>query len=65
MKDNLRSPQFQQAVSLFNAALRSGDLAGIVASFGLDASSIGPNGTIEDFLLAIQKQAKKESEEKK
>ena len=58
MKDNVRSPQFQQAVALFNAALRSGDLAGIMASFGLDPSSVGPNGTIEDFLLAIQKQAK-------
>jgi len=45
---------------MFNQALRTGQLAGIMSSFGLDPSSIGPNSTIEDFLRAIQKKAKEE-----
>jgi len=65
LKENIRSPQFQQAVSLFNQALRSGQMASIMMSFGLDASSIGPNATIEDFLLAIQKKAKEEKKDEK
>jgi len=62
LRENIRSPQFQQAVSMFNQALRTGQLAGIMSSFGLDPSSIGPNSTIEDFLRAIQKKAKEEKE---
>jgi len=65
MHENIRSAQFQQAVSLFNQALRSGEMATIMTSFGLDATQLGPNPTIEDFLLAVQKQAKKEQDEKK
>jgi len=60
LKENIRSPQFQQAVAMFNQALRTGQLAGIMSSFGLDPSSIGPNSSIEDFLRAIQKKAKEE-----
>jgi len=60
MKENINSIQFKQAVRLFNEALRSGELATIMTSFGLESSSIGPNSTIEDFLMAIQRQAKKE-----
>jgi len=59
LKDNLNSSQFKEAVRNFNQALRSGELSTIVQSFGLDASNIGPNSTIEDFLLAVQKDAKK------
>jgi hypothetical protein len=59
LKDNLNSSQFKEAVRNFNQALRSGELSTIVQSFGLDASNIGPNSTIEDFLLALQKDAKK------
>jgi hypothetical protein len=59
LKDNLNSSQFKEAVRNFNQALRSGELSTIVQSFGLDASNIGPNSTIEDFLLAVQKSAKK------
>jgi len=62
LKGNIRSPQFQQAVSMFNQALRTGQLAGIMSSFGLDASSMGPNSTIEDFLRAIQKKVESEKE---
>jgi hypothetical protein len=57
MKENVNSPQFKQAISMFNEALRSGELATIMSSFGLEARDIGPNATIEDFLKAIQKQA--------
>jgi len=65
MKEHVRSPQLQQAIGMFNAALRSGELESVMASFGLNTSSIGPNSTIEDFLLAIQKQAKDEKNEEK
>jgi len=58
LRENIRSPQFQQAVSMFNQALRTGQLAGIMSSFGLDPSSVGPNSTIEDFLRAIQKKSR-------
>ena len=64
MKENINSPQFKSAISMFNEALRSGELATIVSSFGLDAKDIGPNATIEDFLKAIQKQAEKDKEHK-
>jgi len=63
IKDNLNSNQFKEAVRNFHIALKSGELATIAMSFGLDASSIGPNSTIEDFLLAIQKKANKENGE--
>jgi len=59
LRDNLNSSQFKEAVRNFNQALRSGELSTIVQSFGLDASNIGPNSSIEDFLHAIQKDAKK------
>jgi hypothetical protein len=65
LKDNVNSNQFKEAVRNFNQALRSGELATIALSFGLDASSIGPNSGIEDFLAAVQKQGKKEDEGKK
>jgi len=55
LKDNLNSNQFKEAVRNFNQALKSGELSSIAMSFGLDASGIGPNSTIEDFLQAIQK----------
>jgi len=57
MKDNVNSPQFKQAISMFNEALRSGELATVMSSFGLESKDIGPHSTIEDFLKAIQKQA--------
>jgi hypothetical protein len=60
LRENLNSAQFKEAVRNFNQALRSGELASIAISFGLDASSLGPNSTIEDFLLAIQKSSKEE-----
>jgi 26S proteasome regulatory subunit N13 len=65
LKENLNSPQFKEAVRLFNQALKSGELATIAMSFGLDASAMGPNSTIEDFLQAIQKQQKDEEKKEK
>jgi len=65
LKDNLHSPQLKSAIRLFNQALQGGELSAISLSFGLDISAMGPNSTIEDFLLAIQNQVKKENEEKK
>jgi len=63
LKENIRSPQFQQAVSMFNQALKSGQMAAIMSSFGLDASQLGPNPNIEDFLLAIQRKTKDEKKD--
>jgi len=63
LKENIRSPQFSQAVSMFNQALRSGQMSAIISSFGLDPSSVGPNATIEDFLRVIQKKAKEDAKE--
>jgi len=62
LRENIRSPQFQQAVAMFNQALRTGQLSGIMSSFGLDPSSVGPNSTIEDFLRAIQKKVEQEKQ---
>jgi len=65
LKEHVRSPQFQQAVEMFNAALRSGQLNTILQSFGLPPStSTSGLSTIEDFLAAIQKQAKEKKEDK-
>jgi len=63
MKENVNSPQFKQAVAMFNEALKSGELAAVMTSFGLDTKDIGPNSTIEDFLRALQKQAREKKEE--
>eukprot|EP01125_Pyxidicula_operculata_P012671 TRINITY_DN4172_c0_g1_i1.p1 TRINITY_DN4172_c0_g1~~TRINITY_DN4172_c0_g1_i1.p1 ORF type:complete len:346 (-),score=80.37 TRINITY_DN4172_c0_g1_i1:328-1365(-) len=52
---NMRSAQYHQAVSMFNQALRSGQMYTVLAMFGLDPSSAGPHSTVEDFLMAIQK----------
>jgi len=51
---NVRSPQFQQAVQMFTYALRSGDLAGELLSMGIDPGVIGPNSTLEEFIVALQ-----------
>jgi len=60
VRENVRSPQFSQAVAMFNQALRTGQMTGIVSSFGLDPSTVGPNATIEDFLRAVQKKVKED-----
>eukprot|EP01126_Amoeba_proteus_P006265 TRINITY_DN12189_c0_g1_i13.p1 TRINITY_DN12189_c0_g1~~TRINITY_DN12189_c0_g1_i13.p1 ORF type:complete len:263 (-),score=68.93 TRINITY_DN12189_c0_g1_i13:63-851(-) len=63
LKDNLNSPQFKQAIASFNEALRSGETLSVMMLFGLDTSAVGPNPTLEHFLLAIQRQAEKEKEQ--
>jgi len=60
IREHLYSNQFKEAVRNFNQALRSGELSTIAMSFGLDASNIGPNSSIEDFLMAIQKKGNEE-----
>jgi len=52
---NIRSPQFQQALDTFYYALRnSPDFAGVLLSLGIDPNLAGPNTTIEEFLIALQ-----------
>jgi len=65
LQNHVMSPQFKQAISMFNQALRTGQLVGIMSSFGLDTSSVGQTATVEDFLRAIQKKAKEESAKEK
>eukprot|EP01126_Amoeba_proteus_P006263 TRINITY_DN12189_c0_g1_i1.p1 TRINITY_DN12189_c0_g1~~TRINITY_DN12189_c0_g1_i1.p1 ORF type:complete len:259 (-),score=67.10 TRINITY_DN12189_c0_g1_i1:72-848(-) len=63
LKDNVNSPQFKQAIASFNEALRSGEMQSVMMLFGLDTASVGPNPTLEHFLMAVQRQAEKEKEQ--
>jgi len=48
LREHVRSAQFRQAVQMFNAALRSGQLNAMLASFGLSSAGANPNvSTIE------------------
>eukprot|EP01122_Echinamoeba_exundans_P010319 TRINITY_DN3836_c0_g1_i1.p1 TRINITY_DN3836_c0_g1~~TRINITY_DN3836_c0_g1_i1.p1 ORF type:complete len:337 (-),score=137.73 TRINITY_DN3836_c0_g1_i1:88-1098(-) len=60
----LRSPQFRQAVESFNAALASGALPELLASFGLPPSSEASASNLEAFLKAVQQKANKDAEKK-
>jgi len=61
----IRSPQFRQAVDMFNAAIHDGQLSELMSSFGLDPSSVDPNGGTLEFLKAIMQLVKaKQSQEK-
>jgi hypothetical protein len=65
LKANIQSPQFQQAVRLFNSALNSGELQTIMASFQLSPSDFTSGSTLEDFLKAIQKKSQEGVDEDK
>jgi len=62
LRENLNSNQFKEAIRTFNAALQGGELKNIASSFGLDASTLGANAKVEDFLIAVQNKVNKENE---
>jgi len=59
LQELLRSPQFQQAVSQFNSALRSGQLDQLMPMLGLPSSSGGAG--VRALLQAVQEQATQHS----
>jgi len=64
LREHVRSAQFRQAVQMFNAALRSGQLNAMLASFGLSSAPGASNlSTIEQFLAAVQRKAKEDEKE--
>lgn len=63
--DTLRSPQFKQAVSAFNDAIKSGYLSELLVTFGLEMPSQQENApNIEKFLRALQEKVDKEKGKK-
>ncbi|NP_001081367.1 proteasomal ubiquitin receptor ADRM1-A [Xenopus laevis] len=70
IQNTLTSPQFQQALSMFSAALASGQLGPLMSQFGLPADAVDAanKGDIEAFAKAMQStssQKERESSEKK
>jgi hypothetical protein len=61
------SPQFQQALSIFSAALQSGQLGPLVAQFDLGPECVDAanRGDLEAFVKALDKQSGKKPDDKK
>lgn len=59
LKDTIQSPQFQQALSSFSAALQSGQLGPVVSQFQLSPEAIAAanTGDLEQFVKALEKNA--------
>lgn len=57
IKDTIQSPQFQQALSSFSAALQSGQLGPVVSQFQLSSEAIAAanTGDLEQFVKALEK----------
>lgn len=67
LRSTLASPQFQQALSMFSAALQSGQLGPVVQQFevGAEAVDAANQGNMEEFVKALQKASiNKEDEDK-
>jgi len=60
VRDTVQSPQFAQALSVFSAALQSGQLGPLIQQFGLGAEAVdaAQKGDMEAFISALQKQEK-------
>lgn len=68
LRSTLASPQFQQALSMFSAALQSGQLGPVVQQFevGAEAVNAANQGNMEEFVKALQKASiNKEDEDNK
>lgn len=61
------SPQFQQALSIFSAALQSGQLGPLVAQFhlGQECVEAANRGDLEAFVKALDKRSDKKPGDKK
>lgn len=54
LRANLRSPQYQQALSMFNAALKSGDLEAVMGQLGVDPALVRQVSVVhQSFCLQI------------
>ncbi|EZA48204.1 hypothetical protein DMN91_012562 [Ooceraea biroi] len=60
LSTTLSSPQFSQALSMFWSALQSGQAGPVIRQFGLgpDAVSAAASGNIEEFVGAMESEAK-------
>ncbi|NWW84278.1 ADRM1 protein, partial [Rhynochetos jubatus] len=65
IQNTLTSPQFQQALSMFSAALASGQLGPLMSQFGLPAEAVDAanKGDVEAFAKAMQNSVKSEAKE--
>uniref|UniRef100_A0A8C5KEJ1 Proteasomal ubiquitin receptor ADRM1 n=1 Tax=Jaculus jaculus TaxID=51337 RepID=A0A8C5KEJ1_JACJA len=65
IQNTLTSPQFQQALGMFSAALASGQLGPLMCQFGLPAEAVeaANKGDVEAFAKAMQNSAKSEPKE--
>ncbi|KAK3588599.1 hypothetical protein CHS0354_001924 [Potamilus streckersoni] len=66
LRNTISSPQFQQALSSFSAALQSGQLGPLMTQFGLgeDVANAAAQGDLDAFVKAMQAAQKKKDEEK-
>ncbi|XP_059836749.1 proteasomal ubiquitin receptor ADRM1 isoform X1 [Hypanus sabinus] len=69
IQNTITSPQFQQAMSMFSAALASGQLGPLMSQFGLPAEAVeaAGKGDVEGFAKAMQNSSassKAQSDEK-
>lgn len=64
IQNTLTSPQFQQALGMFSAALASGQLGPLMCQFGLPAEAVeaANKGDVEAFAKAMQSSASPEQE---
>ncbi|XP_023231710.1 proteasomal ubiquitin receptor ADRM1-like isoform X2 [Centruroides sculpturatus] len=68
LRSTIQSPQFQQALSMFSAALQSGQLGPLMQQFGMaqEVVDAANSGDLEGFVKALQKaNEKKQAGEKK
>uniref|UniRef100_A0A803TA69 ADRM1 26S proteasome ubiquitin receptor n=1 Tax=Anolis carolinensis TaxID=28377 RepID=A0A803TA69_ANOCA len=65
IQNTLTSPQFQQALSMFSAALASGQLGPLMSQFGLPAEAVDAanKGDVEAFAKAMQNNVKSDEKE--
>jgi len=66
LRQTLGSPQFQQAMGTFQAALQSGQLGPLMNQFGMpsDVSAAASQGNVEAFMQAMEQDQNKEDEDK-
>lgn len=64
IQNTLTSPQFQQALGMFSAALASGQLGPLMCQFGLPAEAVeaANKGDVEAFAKAMQSSARPRQE---
>ncbi|XP_006126237.2 proteasomal ubiquitin receptor ADRM1 isoform X3 [Pelodiscus sinensis] len=65
IQNTLTSPQFQQALSMFSAALASGQLGPLMSQFGLPAEAVDAanKGDVEAFAKAMQNNVKSDQKD--